>query len=189
MSVKMSDSGGVLRVADALADIMEQHRQTELRAGRNRFERAHRVLPQRIAVVWIVLLKADHRTEFGEDFCDDRRILHQNPAGIRRADDLNQFRSDAFGGDLMQKSAAVENRRAGLRFDLQSVCRGKAQGAQNAQGILGQPFGRIANTAEHAAGQISLTAERIAQSVPGTPRHGVDGKIAPREIRTDVGDK
>ena len=50
-------------------------------------------------------------------------------------------------------------------------------------------IGRIANTAEHAAGQISLTAERIAQSVPGTPRHGVDGKIAPREIRTDVGDK
>ena len=76
-----------------------------------------------------------------------------------------------------------------LSVDAEGQPRRKTQCAQHPQGILRKALRRIADAADHAAAQVVLPAEEVCHGARCVGRHGVDRKIAARQIGCQLAQK
>ena len=113
---------------------------------------------------------------------EDVGIGFQQGAGKRRAQEPRQLGQQALGGHL-QKGLPVPVQCAfGAGLGRQVIQRGKAQAAQDAQGILPKARVGVAHAAQHPVLQIVPAVEGVAQALARMIGHGVDGKVAPGEV-------
>ena len=76
-----------------------------------------------------------------------------------------------------------------LSVDAEGQPRRKTQCAQHPQGVFRKALRRIADAADHAAAQVVLPAEEVCHGARCVGRHGVDRKIAARQIGCQLAQK
>jgi hypothetical protein len=136
------------------------------------------------------LRHAEKRVDLGQQRgeCPATAKRHEKARRSVFHERARQFPPDAFRGQLRQFPAGndASHQRLGFRSDDEPQPRCEACDAQHAQRVLGK---RRAHVPEHARAQIGFTTVGVDKSAVLVARHGVDGKVAPREVglECDVG--
>ena len=122
------------------------------------------------------------------DLTEDVRRMHQRErvCGLFCRKQTKDLASDTLRADGRKAFALAFCRRKCFFFNFKPEPRRKAESAQNAERILGEPSNGITDGADDADLEVIGTAERIAKTARGRIRHRVDGEIAPREVLGNI---
>ena len=147
------------------------------------FHRHGGVLPHIIAVPAPRLGAADAWLNLRHRPGKNPAIAAQHFARSGGGQQLIQLGINALGGNILDALPHVQ--RGALGGFLQSKIQlgGQPHRAQDAQGVLGKTFFRVAHAAHQAGVQVTAAAVQVDQSLAGGISHGVDGKIPPGKIR------
>ena len=173
--------------ARGLSDIVQEHRPAQHRLRRHRRRAAHQMLPDGMAVVWIVLFKAHGGENFRQKHADHLRIRQQHRSGPVPAEELRHLLAQPLRRDPPQPRRAAPQAPRRLLPDGKAKTRGKAQRPHHAQRIFAEAAVRLAHAADHPARQILPPAEHVHECSAPVERHGVDGEIPPCEVILDPG--
>ena len=139
------------------------HRSPPVGDGRTRQARRR----QRARRSAATLRQTLHRQQFRQDRLRQSQIHEQTHAARSTWIDeqFPQFLGDAFGADDADLRRHGADGGGGGRLDVQLEARGHAHGAQQAQLVLGEALGRVADGAQNARAQIVLAADVIDQPI------------------------
>lgn len=104
--------------------------------------------------------------------------------GRKNALELNTYTLARHG---IEQRCALGKRALGLGLNHKVKAAGKAYRTQHAQGVLVKAALGIADSANQLALQITLAVIAVDKPALGMPGHGVDGKVAARQIVLERG--
>ncbi len=94
-----------------------------------------------------------------------------------------------LAGKAWQQALVLAGALAGKGVNGEPQHSGKAQAAQNAQGVLVEPQGRLAHAAKHPVFQIRQAGKGIKKAQTRTIGHGVYGKVPAGQVLGQAGGK
>ena len=127
------------------------------------------------------LLTGDRSGDLRKDLFEQAALAQQLQAArrVRRLQELHQLFADALGADGFDLGCVGLQRGEGARFDREIQLGGEAHGAQQAEVVLGEAFGRHADRADDPGAQIGFTLDPVVQLFAhGVVEQAVDGKVA-----------
>src|SRR6185437_119611 len=181
-----------------LADVVQQRAPGERwrNAGGKLFEQQHGVRPDvAFGVVLRRLGDASHAHGFGQDAGEQAKLVEQFEAAARAAfgEDTGKFVANAFSGDLGDLGGLAAN---AFDLEVEVEARGEADGAHQAELVLGVAKGGVADGADDTFLEIAAAADKVEHGgvqVAGgfelyrIEQHAVDGEVAAEDVFARVG--
>ena len=184
MPVKMILTAVVGRPHERFSHVVIQPREPQDRILRQCRDDAHGVLPYVEEVIGRALGAPEGagnlRQADGEDAC----ISAEHPRGGFAREQFHEFLAYPLPGDAREQIPLVLGGGGGIRLHGKAEDGGKAQGAQDAQGILLETAGWVTDGADDTRVNIRPAAEWVHVADPGGVGNGVHGEIAPCKVFT-----
>ena len=125
----------------------------------------------------------------GKDAAEHARVAHQLEGRHRtsRLQEAQQLLPDPLAGEAVdarrQLAARRQRRRIGRRPTEAAV---EAEEAEDAEIVLADPGGGVADEADAAGAEVGLALERVEEPALAVAAHGVDGEIAAGGVQDEV---
>src|SRR6266403_1779684 len=135
------------------------------------------------------LIASNGSGDFRKHLFEQTAVAEQVQAtrSMRCAKKFAQFIANPLGADAEDLWRVGLKRCEGGRLDGKSKLGGKAHGPQHAQVVLGKPFRRGTNCANHFRPQVCLAADPIVQLfLHWVVEQTVDGEITPQSIGASI---
>ena len=133
------------------------------------------------------LIKPATRCQLGHGGADELGIAEHRVSpmtGRKNALELNTHTLTRHG---FEQRRALGKRTLGLGLNHKVQTAGKAHRTQHAQGVLVKATLGIADSANQLALQVTLAVVAVDKPALGMPGHGIDGKVAARQIVLERG--
>ena len=175
-----------LRLGRRLADVVQQGGEEQRLVPRREHRRgvhgAQRVGPQVVAG-HLRLRHAPLRRQVRRQGLQEARLLEQpQPARRRgRGQQALQFAAPTLGRHVAQQGRRILDGAARARLQVEAQDGRQPDRPQEAQRVLVEADGRVADRADETPRQVRATVVRIDQAV-GPVGHGIDGEVAPGEV-------
>ena len=133
------------------------------------------------------LIKPATRCQLGHSGTDELGIAKHRVSpmtGRKNALELNTHTLTRHG---IEQRRALGKRTLGLGLNHKVQTAGKAHRTQHAQGVLVKATLGIADSANQLALQVTLAVVAVDKPALGMPGHGIDGKVAARQIVLERG--
>ena len=172
-----------------LSGIVQQCRQPERLLGRNAVHNGQRVCPDIARMMRIILPEALTGGKLRDELEQHIGEFLQQRSSLPAAQNTAKLLVQALRRNGAQPDPGSMDGGSRLSVDAEGQPRRKAQCAQHPQGVFRKALRRIADAADHAAAQVVLPAEEVRHGARCVGRHGVDRKIAARQIRCQLAQK
>lgn len=131
-----------------------------------------------------------HGFDFGEDGFEEVQFVEEfeASAGVGFGEDASQFVAGSFGGDGGDFETVGADGFGGFRFDIEGETGGEADGAEEAEMVLGEALGGAADGADEFVGQVGLAIDIVEDAVGlDVEEHAVDGEVTAGGVLDGVG--
>ena len=121
-----------------------------------------------------------HLQKFGNPGGDQPGVMEEvKSAGrVGAGENFNQLLPDALGSEVFGFGGEASEGRPGLGLDGEAKLDGKPDGAEEAETVLGEAGGGIADRADGLGGQVRFAAHIVEDLVfQGVKEHPVDGEV------------
>ena len=162
--------------------VVEQGGAPQFRLRRDSLQGVEAVLPHVVAVVVISLVKAHHGQHLRPEHTDDLRELPQYLRRALPAQQFQQLRLNALGGDVPQQFPVPADGCRRFRFDGKAQHRREPQSPQDTQGILVKSLSRLPYAAQDTLPQVLPASEGVPDGAISAHGHGVDGEVPPPQV-------
>jgi hypothetical protein len=172
----------VLGIAKGFSDVVQEDGEADEGVGRCVRKRAQGMLQDVVAMVFCILFKAAAGEKLGEELADDVHVFTDHVHGVHTAEELRELLADAFGGDEFEKRLFRADGGFGFFIQGKAEDRRESEGAQDTESVLAEASYGVTHAADDSVLQVFASAEEVHEATIGVIGHGVDGKIATREV-------